>query len=536
MKQSVRSPRFPLALKLMVILLLPLLTLSCPSPFGPGRDSGMIELTIDKPDTPRLIQVREYTVTSLEIQVFDPAGDLIQEIEWLATEGSRTYRVPARVLGEYEIVVTHVSAAEKPEVRATESEKFFIQAMKITIVDVIPGAIGNINIDGSAQRAIQIVRGDLLPLVLKESQAERYVLRRMDGYLPAGTVVSEDDPEEEAAKASAFRLEEDSYLYFLDLEPGAYFEHLVKYLVVSASGKTMMVDARWWPRVNDRVPVAFVADVPDRKYILESNVTLVKPVLAKKEWLIKYPGILQLLKREAFVVVQGLLPGENLYPDSVTTYNNAYAFFDVYRGAYSTIVGLHDDSADTVLTEIDSLVEDGYDTISIYIIAHGGDDSVRLGGYSFSAAQFAATMSAHPAVAFNFLLGSCHSGSFEDDLQSVANVRVAETACSGAQSAWPDWDTHDGLADYNASDTGSEWTSSIFEAADVIVNDPALWSIVTSKATVYGVPKTSVLLNEAGYLCVALNRGLPTTLTNYDLSNRTGHATPQHYNSWEVID
>ncbi|MBN1835273.1 MAG: hypothetical protein JW820_05435 [Spirochaetales bacterium] len=543
MNRGLRPRGIPLLSQLIVLLAIPLLVLACLGPTGPegeesdwpGGDGGYLELTVDNPPTPRLIQVHEYNVTSLEIQVFDPAGNLIQEILWLPAEGSKTYRIPAQREGEYEIVVTHVSTEAQEEIRATESEKFYIQRMKITVVDIIPGVIGFINIDGSAQQAIELVREELLPLALEQSKADLYVLRRMDGYLPAGTLIAEDNPDEGVAKESTFRLEEDSYLFFLDLEPGAFFEHPVKYLIVSTSGKTKMVDANWWPRVNDKIPEPFVADFPDTKYLVELNVTLVRPVVEAKEWLIKDPGILQLLKREAFLVVQGLLSDENLYACAVTSYNNAYAFFDTYRGSLSTIVGLHDYSADDVLTEIDSLVEGGYDIITIYILAHGGTDSVRLGGYSFWASQFASKMSSHPEVEFNFMLGSCHGGSFTDDLRALANVRVVETACAAAESAWPDWDSYGSLTDYNSSDNGSEWTSSIFEAASVIVNSATLWSVMTDRAAAYKVPKTSVLLNEAGYLSVALNRGLSTTLTNYDLTNRTGHATPQHYNSWEIL-
>lgn len=533
------------ALRLIAIAAVPLLLLACPVDVTPPDDEPddtqeegtYLDLVIDAPPASRFISVHEYTVTSLEIQVSDADG-VIQRITWLASEGSKRYRIAARQQGRHAIEVTHVASEDGAVVTATESATFYMQAMKITVIDIIPGFIGYINIDATAQEAIRTVRETLLPVVLRETQATEYVLRRMDGYLPAGTIIEEDNALGEQAKAlrRGLTLEEDSYLYFLDLHPGMFYEHDVRYLLVSRSGKTQTIEARWWPKVNDEVPRAFVAEVPEAKYVIERNVALVPSDLTVREWVVAYPGLLQLLKREAFVVVQGLMPTENLYDCSVTTYNNVYNFFNAYRGTYSTIVGLHDSTADNVLSEIDGLVEDGYDIISVYVLAHGSEDSVRLGGYRVYASQFASTMSSHPDVQFNFLLGSCHSGSFVDDLAAVDNVRVVDTACSSSQGAYPDYDNYGGLSDYNPSDSGSEWTSSLFEAANLIVNNTTLWDIIVDRASDYGVPKTSVLLNEAGYLGQGLNRGLGVTLWNYDLTNRLGWSTAQHYNSWESIE
>jgi hypothetical protein len=533
------------ALKVAAIAAVPLLLLACPigvdpvdEPDDTVEEGTFLDLVIDAPPASRLISVHEYAVTSLEVQVSDPDGEVIQKITWLASEGSKRYRIPVEQQGKHGIIVTHIATEENQVVTATESATFYIQAMTITVIDIIPGFIGYINIDGSAREAIRAVREDLLPVVLRDTGTKEFVLRRLDGYLPAGTLITEDSGLQAGARAVSrgLTLEEDSYLFFLDLHPGMYFEHDVRYLIVSRSGKTRTVEARWWPRVNDEVPEAFVAEVPEAKYVIERNVALLPSDLTVKQWVTLGPGVLQMIKKEAYIVVQGLMSTENLYSCSVTTYNNVYNFFDAYRGSFSTMVGLHDSTADNVLTEVDELVEDGYDIITIYIIAHGSTDSVRLGGYHVYASEFAATMSSHAGVQFNFLLGSCHSGSFVDDLQAVGNVRVVETACSTTQGAYPDYDNYGGLTDPNPSDSGSEWTSSLFEAAGIIVNNATLWDYIVDRASDNGVPKTSVLLNEAGYLGQGLNRGLGTTLTNYDLTNRLGWSTAQHYNSWESLE
>ena len=282
------------------------------------------------------------------------------------------------------------------------------------------------------------------------------------------------------------------------------------------------------------MPTQFVSDKPLLKWVVERNVVLERPQITVIDWKIN-PGIIQLLKTEAFICVQGLTPSESLYGDAVATYNNGYNFFNAYKSSTSTLVGLTDYSADDVLIEMDNLANAGYDVITIYIIAHGGTNYVKLGGVKTWASQFVSTMTSHPGVEFNFLSGSCHSGSFVDDLSAVSNVRVVKTACLASESAYGDKDTLSPLTDYNTPDTGSEWTSSLLKAADTITSTPAIWTVVSNIASMYGVSKTSVMLNEAGYLAVGLNRGLPVGLTNWSLTNRKGWCTPDHYASWEAL-
>jgi hypothetical protein len=437
--------------------------------------------------------------------------------------------------GEHELTVTHISREGQQTVEASESALFNIQAMVITEVTVVPGAIGFINIAAPAQRAISIARLQVLPEVLQQAEATRYSLLRMDTALPAGTVITEDVQDDgQHGDITTFEMEEDGYLFFLDLDPGAYFEHPVRYMVVQENGESKVFEAKWWPRVNNEVPEPFVSAVPLLKNVVERNVTLVKPAVTVIDWRIN-PGLIQLLKTEAFICVQGLTPGEGLYSDAVATYENGYDFFDAYKPASAALVGLTDYDADNVLNEINTLAANGYDIITIYIIAHGGVDYIKLGGVYMWASEFANTMAANPGVQFNFLLGSCHGGSFVDNLAAVSNVRVVKTACLTAESAYGDKDNIGGTIDFNTADTGSEWTSSILRAADTIASTAALWTIVSNTASLYNVSKTSVMLNEAGYLAVALNRGLPVGLANWDLTDRVGWSTPDHYASWEVL-
>ena len=156
---------------------------------------------------------------------------------------------------------------------------------------------------------------------------------------------------------------------------------------------------------------------------------------------------------------------------------------------------------------------------------------MNLGGYSFTASASASTIEAHPDILFNFLLGSCHSGSFIGNFAPLANVRVVLTACASDEGAKPDWDAAGDLSDYNAEDIGSEWTSSLLRASELILESPTAWTQILTWASIEGVPPTCMFLYQAGWAALGEDDELGT-FDNLDLSNRTGHTTPNFYCSW----
>ena len=499
--------------------------------------NGVIQLKIENP-SPRgkskLITVNEYEVTGLMIVITDPNNEEIQRINWSASENSKTYQIPVKSPGKHKVTVTHIAKDNGKVVKAKESAFFNIRPMIITTVEIIPGFVGFINIDASEQEAINHVRNNILPVSLQESQAERYILRRTGTVLPSGTIIKEGVPEgANPNPCNSLTVLEDSYIFLLDLKPNAFLEHPVQYIVVDKKGNTEKINANWLPKVNDKVPEAFSSDTPELYTIVDRNVTIEAIDELPTTWSVLNPDVLNATTKEAFLIIQGLTPNESLYTCAAYTYNNGYNFFNAYKSSLSTVVGLMDFDSNKVLTEIDSLAA-SYDTITVYIIAHGSVDGISLGGYNFYASQFAGAFSSHPGVNFNFLLGACHSGSFIDDLAAVPNVNVVKTASSTTESAFADEDIIASYNDINPSDNGTEWTSSFLEAAAIIVNNNGIWNTIAVTSSTYSVPATSVMLNEAGFLAVGINRGLPISLNNYDLANRTSWETPQHYSSWEL--
>jgi len=113
-------------------------------------------------------------------------------------------------------------------------------------------------------------------------------------------------------------------------------------------------------------------------------------------------------------------------------------------------------------------------------------------------------------------------------LNTLDNVHVIQTACASDEGATTDVDEWDSFDDINPSDAGSEWTSSLIRAMELIVNNSDRLGTIQNMASMYGVPVTSVLICEAGFGAVGSNPGLGLS-TDYDLSHVVGHSSPRHY-------
>jgi len=109
-------------------------------------EGGLIRLQIDTTAESRGIAAGDFEVTGLRIHLRKPAGEVLEAIDWDAAEGPRSYLIPVKQAGEYEIEVTHIGEQEGEAVQAAESEVFEVQAMKITVIDIVPGCIGVIRI------------------------------------------------------------------------------------------------------------------------------------------------------------------------------------------------------------------------------------------------------------------------------------------------------------------------------------------------------------------------------------------------------
>jgi hypothetical protein len=139
------------------------------------------------------------------------------------------------------------------------------------------------------------------------------------------------------------------------------------------------------------------------------------------------------------------------------------------------------------------LCQDGYDHIITYIVNHGSTDVIALGGQDLYADDLVDFLNAHPDTSFSFLIETCASGSFIDDLSELPNVKLVLTATSSIYPSSADWDPE---YDPNPIDSGSEWTSSLYWGAlDRLTN--VGWTNILSEANRISAPPSIVLLMAA---------------------------------------
>jgi hypothetical protein len=388
-----------------------------------------------------------------------------------------------------------------------------------------------VTVNTPMQRAIDVVLEEILPEIPEIQAGDRYWCVKLDSSLPPGSILLEDSGT--AAKSSLkITLQKEMFFFFLDLAPRSFYEHPVKYILVDQEGNHEEYDALWWPKIDGVVPEAISKEVPEEEDVISANASLVAATGTISDYI--FPALVSQWS-EGFIVVQGLMPTENLHDCTVDTYLNGINFFNAYKSTPSRVEALAQTDALQVLDTIDQMAAEGKEVITIYIIAHGGVDSIRLGGQWFTATQFKNKMAAYPEIIFNFILGSCHSGSFIDDLNSLDNVYVVETACSPDEVAFGDIDEWGSSNDYNPGDVGSEWTSSLVGAMFNIAQDSTKMDKIQTWATNDEVPVTCMLIYQAGFAALGSQREFSDLHHNLDFSNVMGWSNPNHYYCREAL-
>ena len=385
-----------------------------------------------------------------------------------------------------------------------------------------------ITVGTGMQEAVDLVVKEILPEIPEVQSGDPYICLKLDSSLSPGTVIEEDAPTSPKASAK-ITLDRETYFFYLDLSPRTYYAHPVKYLLLEENGEYQQFDAQWWPKINNQIPEIITDDLPEEEDIIASNIIIQKPI----GQLVEYPFFpIYSQYKEGFIVVQGLLSNEALISDANATYLNGLNFFNSYKNDLSRVEGLVQSDATKVLDTIDNMASEGRGVITIYIIAHGGIDSIKLGGQPFTANQFYNKMAAYPGITFNFILGSCHSGSFVNNLWNLDNVYVITTACAYDEGAAPDWDYAGGFSDANPSDVGSEWTSSLIKAMEVMVSDPAKMDLIESWAG--DSPVTSELICRASFGALGYLSDIGMA-TDYDFTHFLGNTSPNHFCIWETV-
>jgi len=404
-------------------------------------------------------------------------------------------------------------------VMPTETTTYTLTASNVSgsVTDEITIIVGT----EGMQAAIDLVIKDILPEISEVNSGDPYWCIKIEGPLPAGTVIEESYGNSSKAKRS-LTLAEESYFFYLDLAPYGYFSHPVKYILVDKEGNHEVHDASWWPKIGGVVPEVILKDVPAQDEIIATNIIPTVPVGDIKD----YTSLPQLVSiwREGFIVVHGALENDKCYADGLFTYLNMLNFLSSYQSIFSRTVGLEKSDSKKIFDTIDEMASEDRQLITIYIVSHGDIDTVLLGGSDYTVTQFRNKFLQYPDIAFNLILEYCNSGSFIDDLNTLDNVLVIETACGWNESSYTDYDP----GDINSADIGSEWTSSLIEALFQIANDTARMDQLTTLADANSFPVTSMLIYQAGRGALGDN-SLFTLNSNFDLTNVIGWNTPDNY-------
>jgi hypothetical protein len=147
-----------------------------------------IKLQVQAPGS-KGITITDFSVTGLNIQVRDPVGELLQSIDWAAAEGPQSYMVPVSQMGQYQLEVAHFGERDGEHVQASESAAFNIQAMKITVIDIVPGCIGVIRV--SPGQTVEPQPGTITGRLIGASTHDGYEFHVP--VIPAGAEVAPDN-------------------------------------------------------------------------------------------------------------------------------------------------------------------------------------------------------------------------------------------------------------------------------------------------------------------------------------------------------
>ena len=324
------------------------------------------------------------------------------------------------------------------------------------------------------------------------------------------------------------QVDNESYFFFIDLHPQAYYAHDVLFALVSrGTGHVNVLPESWWPILNDEPP-DWAADEDeywdvshwfyDRDIIrptgIEGDPSQVGQPPPQHQWL------------EASVVVSGWHEGEMLEGDMANTSSMMYDLFDdLVTPGHTYRIGPYpsgDNQPDDVLGLLGNVCSDGYDHITVFVVGHGDIDAIKLGGVLMDVEELVDFVSAHPDTSFTFLLESCHLGSFIDDLKELSNVYLVLTATSTLFSAYGDIDPD---SDPNPEDAGAEWASGMYSnILEQTAGDG--WADIVSESNRIDTPPSVVL-----FLAAFNNEG-DTDSRDLNAAYIEGMEFPQAWSPW----
>lgn len=295
------------------------------------------------------------------------------------------------------------------------------------------------------------------------------------GTVEAGDVVGEGFPiPQETAPRNSGPLAEAGWLFYLDGDPGAFYEHPGFLAVISRKGEVLyQARTTGWPLKNNQIPDPILSPscAIFHEAIIWNPWQILRPTIHPKDWII----LPHFLRVKGAVVVNGLTNTQSLYTEAFNVHALVVDDFSTLFGAERVRSVASPLTVPNPVARVQNAVDDLINkqkvtNITFYFIAHGGTGGINLGGHSFFATDLRNLINTYPNIRFSVILETCRAGSWLPyfTANNTPNLGIFIATTSASKSAYPDWDhfTPPGgspMVDWNPTDLWVEWTGDFLQ-------------------------------------------------------------------------
>ena len=282
-----------------------------------------------------------------------------------------------------------------------------------------------------------------------------------------------------------------TWFFWVDDAPFGQFSHPTRFVFIDAvSGYARVTNQGWWPVINGQEVMRWMdttarwnpqnqafTNVPAAE--IPRTASLGGGVWLAANWLTfnldspaerRGPPQGPAPAGEGIVVVNGWAPGHGTDAGFSNDSANATRFgtdaqIPVYRPQGNTLADIE--------AAVKRAVDGGADDVFFYWTSHGGRTAAGTSFMDFKGTavhpqQLSDIFKKFPKASFKVVIQGCHGGGFVD-LINTANVEIFLSAASATESSYGDWDPPN---DPNRGDTGSEFSSGLWEDLEEILNNP----------------------------------------------------------------
>ena len=387
----------------------------------------------------------------------------------------------------------------------------------------------------------ELAKLTFIAFIETEGEPEDPFVGVMLGEVAEGDVISSkkaDGSDEFQPMAIGQTIGGPGHLFYLDMAPGAFYDHPGRLVVVGHS-QDIIFDSgviEGIPVVNNEIPEILKIRTEYVKAVIWDKWKMAKIHIA--DWIM---DIVARIVRKGAVITSGLTPTQSLYAeardarDLVSTAFKSLLGDSNVRDVKYVAGGAAPNWAAVQNAMNDLIINQKMNFLTLYFVAHGNTNLMNLGGTTFYASQLRSYIMERPDVMFCVIIESCRAGSWIDGLKSGGvmpeNIRIVIATTTATKSAYPDWDYIDGvLKDHNPTDQYVEWTGDFLQQLAYYTSD-ANWPTVTSYATTHSID-TALALYYLSYMRIKGGSPATSSLTLTERSVAGAIQQPMIYKTW----